>query len=279
MVVDAGPVTQFTGASVNQVIPISQFNGNQLAVIGTNGTSWSAFTWLPDNTLFVTRPRVSPNAPTSPWQAKGSSSQHSTALRMGTIPPGAVDSFNRSVYPATTSTAVLEEDVSDGNANYVTGVSYHQALAGASGGQFNGTFVGNPENTTTNDISDPTQAFTGAGQVQRSDFYKVTPSNGFAFGTLLGYFELNTNGAMNYVAFPLTIPTIISIGRTNTTTTITYTTGPTGTYTLRGNTSANSGTPLISWTSMAPLTSGDVASHTVSFTDTNNFEIYTITGQ
>ncbi len=279
MVVDAGPVTQFTGASANQVIPIGQFSGDQLAIVGTNGTSWSAFTWLADNTLFVTRPRVAPNAPTSPWQAKNSSTQHNTALRMATIPPGAADSFNRNVYPASVPASVLEEDISDGNANYPDGVSYHQALAGSFGGAFNNTFVGNPENTTTNDVADPTQSFTGAGQVQRSDFYKVTPSNGFAFGTFLGYFELNTNGAMNYVAFPLTIPTIRSIIHTNSTTVITYTTGPTGTYTLRGNTSANSGTPIISWTAMAPLASGDVSTHTVSFTDTNNFEIYTITGQ
>src|ERR1039458_8038567 len=73
MVVDAGPISTFTGAAHNQVIPIAQYTGTQLAQVGTNGVSWSAFAWLGDNTLFMTRPRASLNQQTVPWNSAGSS--------------------------------------------------------------------------------------------------------------------------------------------------------------------------------------------------------------
>jgi hypothetical protein len=61
----------------------------------------------------------------------------------------------------------------------------------------------------------------------------------------LGYFELNTNGVMTYVAYPTAVPAtpvIQSIGRTNNVTYVTFTTGSSGTYTLRGtNTLARAG--------------------------------------
>ena len=78
----------------NQRIPITQYTGTQLAAVGTNGVSWSAFTWLSDNTLFVTKARTSLDQQTTPWQAKSSSAQSGTAGRMATIPPGALDELN-----------------------------------------------------------------------------------------------------------------------------------------------------------------------------------------
>jgi hypothetical protein len=52
-----------------------QYTGTQLADVGTNGVSWSAFTWLSDNTLFVTEARTSLNQQTAPWLAQSSSAQ------------------------------------------------------------------------------------------------------------------------------------------------------------------------------------------------------------
>ena len=72
---------------------------------------------------------------------------------MATIPPGALDELNLNIYPVSTATAVVEEDSSAGNPNYTDGASYHDALAGAYGGQFDGKFVGNPENTTLNNFT------------------------------------------------------------------------------------------------------------------------------
>ncbi len=272
MVVDAGQISALTGATANQRIPITQYTGTQLAQVGTNGVSWSAFTWLNDNTLFVTRPRTSVNAQTTPWTAASSSVQATVDGRMATIPPGALDELNLLIYPVSTSTAVVEEDSSAGNPNYTDGVSYHDALTGAYQSDFDGKFQGNPENSTPNN-------FTTAGRVIRSDFYQLTPTSGYGLGTWLGYFELSTNGAMTYVAYPSTTPVVSSISHSGTITTVTYTTGLYGTYTLRGTNSLTSGTPSASWPAVTTLTSGDKATHSAQFTDTNNAEFYIITAQ
>ena len=273
MVVDAGPISTLTNfVTANYRIPITQYTGTQLAAVGTNGVSWSAFTWLSDNTLFVTRARTSLNDQTTPWQAEKSSVQSGTVGRMATIPPGALDELNLLVYPVSTPTAVVEEDSSAGNANYTDGVSYHDALTGSYGGQFDGTFVGNPENTTLN-------TFTTSGKVVRSDFYQMTPTSGYALGKWLGYFELSTNGAMTYVAYPSTPAVLASITRSGALNTIQYTTGLYGTYTLRGTNSLTSGSPMANWPAIATLTSGDTATHTITDTTTDNVRFYTITAQ
>ena len=182
MVVNIGQsLNTLTNASANQRISITGYTGTQLAAVGTNGVSWSAFTWLSDNTLFVTKARTSLSQQTAPWLAQSSSAQSATVGRMVTIPPGAVDEFNLLVYPVSTATAVVEEDSSSGNPNYTDGASYHDALAGAAGGQFDGKFVGNPENTTLNN-------FTTSGKVVRSDFYQMTPTGGYGAGEMAGLF-------------------------------------------------------------------------------------------
>jgi len=272
LVVDAGPISTFTNATLNQRIPITQYTGAQLAQVGTNGVSWSAFTWSGDNTLFVTRARTSLNEQTTPWLAKSSSAQFGTALRMATIPPGALDELNLLVYPVSTKTAVVEEDSSAGIPNYTDGVSYGDALTGSYGGNFDGNFVGNPENTT------PTHFNTG-GTVVRSDFYQMSPNGGYALGKWLGYFELSTNGVMTYVAYPSSTPAFVSITRSGSVNTIQYTAGLYGTYTLRGTNSLTSGTAMANWPAIATLTSGDTATHTITDTTTDNVRFYTITAQ
>ena len=99
----------------------------------------------------------------------------------------------------------------------------------------------------------------------RSDFYQLTPTGGMrCAGTWLGYFELSTNGAMTYVAYPSTTPVIASINRSGSLTTITYTDRLYGTYTLRGTNNLTSGTPMANWPPIATLTSGDTATHTIT---------------
>lgn len=279
MVVDAGQISTFTNAVANQRIPITQYTGTQLADVGTNGVSWSAFTWFnttvsPNWTLFMTKARTSLNSQTTPWVDASAPSQSGTADRMATIVPGAVDELNEGIYPASTASAVIEEDNSDDNPNYPDGSSYHDALAGSYGSDFNGTFQGNPENTTPNN-------FTSHGTVTRSDFYQLTPGSGpgNSSGKWLGYFELNTNGVMTYVAYPSTTPVFVSTTRSGTSTTINYTAGLYGTYTLRGTNSLTSGTAMTNWPAITTLTSGDTATHSTTFTDTNNIRFYIITAQ
>src|ERR1700744_182771 len=90
MVVDAGPIATFTNATPNQRISITQFTGTQLAAIGTNSISWSAFTWLDDSfsptniqwTLFLTKPRSAVNTQTAPWGVVAQGLQQATAIQM-----------------------------------------------------------------------------------------------------------------------------------------------------------------------------------------------------
>ena len=274
LVVDAGPISTFTNTSFTQQIPITQYDGSQLADVGTNSVSWSAFAWLSDNTLFITRPRSvsTVNQQTVPWLAQSAPSQSDVGGRMGTIPPGALDQFNLLVYPESTATAVVEEGSSSGNPNYTDGVSYHDALTGAYGSDFDGKFAGNPENTTTN-------KFVTQGKVARSDFYQLTPTLSLnSPGVWLGYFEFNTNGAMTFVAKPTSTPRVNSINYSGGTATINYSTGVYGTYQLLGTNDISA--PLATWPVIGGnLSSGDNLSHTVQDMDSAPNKFYIIVGQ
>ena len=269
LVVDAGPITTFTGASPNQRIPITQYSSGQLnAAFGeADGLDWSAFTWLSDNTLFVTEARASLDTQTDPFQSFNSAVQHNTALRMATIPTGALSktAFNG----LNNSTAVIEPD---SISTYQTGSSYANSLLGAAGGQFNNTFTGDPENATAGD-------FTTSGVVVRSDLYQMTPTSGFAHGTFLGYFEFAPDGTMTYVAYPTVVPVINSITRSGNLTTIDYNTGTYGTYTLRGINTLNSSASPTNWPVVSVLSSGDTSDHIVIDTDSSPNKFYIITAQ
>jgi hypothetical protein len=280
LVVDAGPVSTLTSATPNQRIPITQYSASQLnsAVGNANAVSWSAFTWFDDSvspvsaqwTLFVSKARSSLNKQTSPWTDASASSQQYPALRMQTIPVGA--NVNLAFNGLNSSTAVIEQNSSANNPNYPQGQSYNDALFGSAGANFNNTFQGNPENTTPGN-------FTTSGTVVRSDFYQMTPTSGYGLGTLLGYFEMATDGTMTYVAYPSAVPVIKSISHTGNTTTISYTTGLYGTYTLCGTNTLSSGIAATNWPAITTLTSGDTSIHTYMDTDASPNKFYIITAQ
>jgi hypothetical protein len=274
LVVDAGPVSTLTGASPNQRISIGQYSAGQInaAFGGANGVDWSAFTWLGDNTLFMTQARSLLNTQTSPYLDANSTAQHNSVLRMATIPTGALakiafDPINN------TPTAVIEPD---SISTYHSGSSYANAWSGSYGGYFNGTFsgsVGSPENTTPGN-------FSTSGTVVRSDFYQMTPVAGYSLGTFLGYFEMAIDGTLTYVAFPSTVPVIQSISRSGNVSTITFTTGLYGTYSLRGTNTLSSGVAPASWPVVATLSNADPSTvQQYLDTDSGNTKFYFITAQ
>jgi hypothetical protein len=272
LVVNAGPLTTLTNLTANQRYTISTFTGTQLGQVATNAVSWSAFTWLSDDSLFVTRARTALETQATPWRSASGGSQHNTALRMATIPVGAKENFGSGLNSSfSTSTAVIEDDLSAGNPNYLNGLSYRDAYVGSYGANFSGTFAGNPENTTLAD-------FTTSGKVVRSDFYQLPPTAN-VLGKWLGYFELNTNGVITYVAYPSSTPVIKSISHVGNLTSIDYTAGLYGTYTLRGTNSAGLSAARSSWPVIATLTSGDTAVHTATDTTTDDNKFYIITAQ
>ena len=281
LVVDAGPISTYTGYAANSVHTISDYTASQLTSgivsANVNGLFWGAFTWQSDNTLYMSAPRgaSSLSVQANAWIPSTAEGQSLTILRLAKIVVGAKAEF--AYDGASTTSAIITEDNSVNNLNFNNGSSYRDAIFGqTSQAFFNNTFQGVVEQKTPDGFGAANKFATG-GKVQRADFYQLTP--GAANAVWLGYFELNTNGVMSYVAYPSTQPVIQSISRSGNQTTINYTAGIYGTYTLRKNTSLNSGTPFASWTSVSTLTAGDTASHSITFTDTNDNSFYTITAQ
>jgi len=282
LVVDAGPISTFTNAAPNQRITITQYTTNQLYAIGLNNLSFSVFTWLDDTvsppsaqwTLFMSRARTSLNTQTTAW---GQRSQYAQGTIGGSdMPPlvyGTVDC--RSYASSNTDTAVIEPDDTS-SPNYSTGQSYAGVIGTtyAQPDTFNGDWLGDPELTTPS-------LFASGGTVVRSDFYQV-PAQGNGSVKFLGYFELNTNGVMTYVAYhsaTLTVPVIKSITRTNSISYVSFTTGTTGTYTLRGTDGA--GLVSIARTNWPAITSisGNGSVNTLQDTTSASSKFYVITAQ
>jgi len=285
LVVDAGPISTFTNATLNQRISInpSFFTGSQLAaaLIGTNGVSWSAFTWFDDSvtpnwTLCMSRARTVLDTQTSPWTAQGpTAQQYLITTEVSTIPPGAAGNFGAGLNSgSSTYSAVIEPDSSSGasSGDYPAGQSYHSALDPLGGGDNNfGGLNGTPENTTTNNFT------TTPGKVSRSDFYWIPPTGSGAV-KYLGYFELSNNATMTFVAKPTALPLIKTFSRSGNTATITYKTGIYGTYTLLGTNKLSAS--YATWPSVGALSTGDNSTHTVQDTDSvNTNKFYIIQGQ
>lgn len=278
LVVDVGPISTFTNLAPNQRVTITQYAGNQLALVGTNGISWSAFTWY-DNTvtptsvqwtLFASSPRPALNTQSEPPPQATQSSQHLVGNQMVPVARGGYDQAVAYTNNAlSTYTAAIEPD-NNSDTHYVTGQSYSFSIG--SDLNFNDTFGGFPENTTPSN-------FTLAGKVQRSDFYWIPPKTSGLSEVYLGYFELNTNGVMSYVAYPVAAPTaavIQSISWAGNTASIKFTTGSTGTYTLRGTNNLTA--PLTNWPAITSV-AGNGSVNTLQDTDSSSSKFYIISTQ
>ena len=266
LVVDAGQVSTLTGLGTNATYSINTYTTNNFCSISLNGLNWSAFAWAGDGSLYMTKARTTSSQKSDSWAPMGGGSQI-IINSMYAIPAGAND--NLSFTNKNTATAVFEQNSSAGNRNYPNGQSYFDVIDPYGAGAFNfGVFQGDPEFTTAG-------TFTTGGVPARADFYKLPPNNGPV--QWLGYFELSTNGTMNYFAYPA-FANIQSFSRNGTTNTITYVASPyAGTATLR-KTSDITTTPQTSWTSVATL-NNDGSVHSFTFTDSSATEFYTITAQ
>ena len=194
-VVDIGNVSQFGFGSGTHII--NAYAGSELSTVfgGLDGISFSVFgdvrttsSSRPFNTLWVTEARTDLNTQSTPWNARGSTQQGTTAGKIDGIANGAL--MYSGTFPAgpdNTATAVTVTN----NFNASPGVSYKLAVGGA--GNFSGTFPGDVENTT------PT-GFAAGGTPIRSDLYELQPGSGP--GNYLGYFQLNPDGSMLLQAVP-----------------------------------------------------------------------------
>jgi hypothetical protein len=276
MVVNAGHISYFTNLAANTTVNITAYTGTQLGQIGTNNLAWSAWAYFDitaspaelQNTIYMTNPRLDLNTQTIPYTCRTYSSQGLTVSKLSAIAAGAVNNANYS--GLNTSTAVLE---SEGYNLNNSAVSYYIGLASTL--DFGKTFQAQPEQYTPSD-------FTIGGVPVRADLYWLAPALEKPDATFLGYFELSTNGMMTYTAYPsatVATPAIVSFIRTsNTTNTITFTTGSIGTYTLRGTNSAGLSTARTNWPAISSV-SGNGSPQSLSDVTTDGGRFYTITAQ
>jgi hypothetical protein len=276
LVVDVGQYTALSSGTPNQRIPITQYSISQInfAFGSVDNLNWSAFSWLGDNTLLVSRKRTDPNVQSLTPSAANNGLQEVAAQNMGAVPAGGSYQFINGPYIANSTAASVVEPEGANSYPSQQGRSYKNALFGTgSFPNFGGTLPsGDPENVTAVD-------FDSSGTVVRSDFYQIPPGSGTAGVTYLGYFEFAPDGTMTFVAKPIAVPVIKSISRNGNDSVIAFTSGLYGTYTLRGTNTLTSGTSLTNWPVIATLTSGDTSIHTVTNTTTDNIRFYTITAQ
>jgi hypothetical protein len=291
LVVDAGPVSNFITLPVGQKITVNPtyYNGSQLAYLGTtNNLHWSALACqrLPGiqstNSIWVTRPRASLNAQTSPWPCKNASQQSTAASQIDSIGNDAADIASGGgvgVSPTNSATFVVEPHNDDGGpGGYYDSYTYLMTSSGNLGGNFWGDASGvNLEQTTPAN-------FTTAGQPVRADFYQlISTTNSSQLGTYLGYFEFSTNGVLVYTAGPsptlVTAPTIVSIVRNGTTNTISFTTVSGGTYTLCGTNSAGLSAARTNWPAIGSSLAGNGFTNSLMEVTTNDSHFYIISAQ
>ena len=279
LVINAGPVSTFTNLATGGKIVITSLTGSLLksAFTTTNGLSWSAFACydasVPSqkNTLFMSRPRADVNTQSDPWGRYTSTSQGNTVSRLNGAGNGAYYIGQASPAGANNAPTVLVESES---LNVSPTFSYYSMLGATL--NWGGYFQGNPEQNTP-------ATFTADGQVVRSDFYWLV-SGGAASshpaGTYLGYFDFNTNGVLTYTAGPSTSvlvpPAIVSIVRTNTTTTVSFTTGSSGTYSLLATN--NLAAAHTNWPVVGSV-AGNGLTNSISETNASSQRFYLISAQ
>jgi hypothetical protein len=278
LVVNAGPISYFTNLAPNTVVTIGAYTGAQLSQVGTNSIGWSVFAYFDDDvnppavpgTLFITKPRDVLNTQAEANNCLTASAAINISGQMSAIAAGAVD--NSAFSALNTPSAVLELD----GFTLAQDVSYYGGVGSSL--DFNGTFGNNFEKYT------PANFITAAGgNPVRADFYWMypVPIHTTAAAVYLGYFQLATNGVMTYTAYPsatVTAPVITGFTRTNTVSYIKFTTGSSGTYTLRGTNSDGLTTARTNWPAIQSI-SGNGSVNTLTDTNSNPNSFYIITAQ
>ena len=245
--VNAGPVSTFYSLPAGQTIPVANIIPSFLtgAFGDLNNLDWSAAACVrtngdpnyPIQTVWVTQPRTDLNTQTTPWGCRSTLNQANPASMIesigGNASQGAVGYGNQvPTGPTNTATAIV---IPGGQQPYA--YSYF-----VGNGNYKNKFQGIVEASTS-----PT--FTTDGQPVRSDLYELKPGSGD--GTYLGYFELSTTGVMTYTSGPSTAsvprPSITGITRTNTTTTVSFTTVNGAQYSLRYTNNAGLTAPVSTW--------------------------------
>ena len=266
LVVDLGQVASFESLVPRSVITLTNLTSALLndALPTVDGVSWSVAAALRGNpnysyplqTIWVTSPRPSILWPGKIWQNQSSGTLGGAASQIDAI------GYDASAYgngqPAgqgNTPTGILIPPASQYAYSYLMGI--HE--------NYDGTFQGIVENTTPVD-------FDSAGLPSRSVLYRLEPdAYPHASGTLIGFFDFNTNGVLTFTAGPPPEQTVISqVSNQQTVNTISFPTVNLVGYRLRYTDSAGLATPISSWTIGSTLIGNGF---TLSLQDTNSTAI------
>jgi hypothetical protein len=264
LIVDLGQVSKFESMPARSVTVINNLSTTQFsgALPAIDGVSWGVYAALrgsiasypqyPLQTIWITSPRPSIYIPGPVWhQASqgllgGVASQIdaigvNAATYGSSIPAGMDNSFSGIVIPSSSYYSYTEQV-----GNY---------------GQLNNTFPGNPENTTPDD-------FDSAGLPSRSVLYRLEPdAYPHANGTVIGFFDFNTNGVLSFTAGPPPEPTtIIRIVHSGAVVTLTFPTVNLVGYRLHYTNSVGLLAPISVWPTGATLIGNGSA---LSLLDTN----------
>jgi len=286
LVVDAGPVSgsTFAGSPIGSTNNITTYTAANLNGMSLNTVSWSAVGWESDGTLYITKARQDnynsinyPNVQSAPWSPTSPNPVGSFVNNLNSMVSGAAYAKTAPFSSGKTqsATAVFTPPSAVGNLRtFSSGQSYGDVIdpLGANGYPNYGVFQGDPEFVNYS-------SFVSDNLVARSDLYKISADGSTV--TWLGYLELNpATSLMTFVHAPDTTPVITKVTRAGGVTTIIYTTGLTGTYSLLATNSAGLSAPRSTWPVIATLSSGDLLTHTNQDTDTTSAnKFYIISGQ
>jgi hypothetical protein len=276
--VNVGQASLYYGLKPGTNITVGGFTAGQLnnAFDDLNDLSWSAAACVPaagdsgdpsypTRTLWVSAPRINPDAQSSPWVRKSPSTQGTAGGQIKSILDNAV------FYSGTVGSNALNNTPT---AILVPVGSGHEfgAFMGSFGNYAN-NFQGNVENTTPPD-------FTTSGTPSRLDLYELRPDSTATQppGKYLGYFELKNDGTVVFVANPWPTPTL-TFNRAGGTNTLTFTTsaivnGFTPQYKLYFTNAAGISTPTATWPFVSTNISGDGASHFFQDTSADSSRLY-----
>lgn len=263
LVVDLGQVANLESLAPRSVITQTNLTSALLsdALPTMDGVSWSVAAALRGNpnytyplqTIWVTSPRPGLFAPGKIWLNQSSGTLGGAASQIDAIGYGAsVYGNGQPAGPDNTPSGILIPPASQYAYSYLMG----------SHANYDGTFQGLVENTTPAD-------FDSAGPPSRSVLYRLEPdAYPHAPGTLIGFFDFNTNGVLTFTAGPPPEPTTISrVSNQQTVNTISFPTLNSVGYRLRYTDSAGLATPISSWTSGSTLIGNG---STLSLQDTNS---------
>jgi hypothetical protein len=283
LVVDIGQASNYVNAAIGSIIPVTNFSLAQLAP-GTfsslNNLSWSVTGWYtgtsypgyPTYTLWVTVPRANINVQSVPATRLDRSTQQTTRSEIVSILANAsFISTDLGTSNAYNNVYLVREGIS-AYPTHILSV-FMGGIVDNSVGTLHDTWPeGNLEISTGNSFSSSV----------RSDLYEVRPTNdqngnpivdphtgtnGLAY--YVGYFELNSDGTMNFIRQASNPPApVLSIVRSGNTSTISFSSANGSTYSLYYTNAAGLAAPLPNWPSLPSTISGD--GNNKSFNDTTS---------